>query len=636
MTMESRLRRLGENVTPSRAMHDRIFSRIQERIEAPEALRIAAEQIALDSDVHARVWQRVSAVVTQSPAAFFDRVRTALLPPVELSRDLWQSYILPRLAPEQVTQRSYKGVAWVTAFAVIMVTVRVSPGLFFAPPLRAQSSVMLLPTRGEVFVSIGGLWQPVSGEMALVPGMELKTLDSEASILLRDDGVIRMGVDTVIKLQDLTERLEPAPEIVPTLLVSQGRVWVQGLVPAPLRGITVALSEGSVTVNEGSVSIIRDPLLSVEVFNRSAVVQRDGHETRLTAGDRMQMWSQSVPLIRHIAATAYSDRWVAQNISRDAVHRRDIAQLQQERRVARAGILPTSRLYSVKRAAEAVDVLLTFDGRARVEKQIAYAGVRLDEAAALIQEGDSDAVAGSLVEYKDALVALAGTSTNESEAQFLLQQAVSVDSAETAAASFGDQSYVLKQTVLEALAAIPGEGGEDHLQSVLLLDGLSTLAEAAESGNNDQMAAAWSGLEPHLALMDSPESGLDALSVAEAKALLERFAVAVTDQKADLAPAIRDAALALLPKEPVTVLPRLTDEQVYDIASAITDRVFTYRMPRSRRNQLLTELKEVQGNPDAGRILRALYHAMPENTELVTPVRRSMTQLKNEVVADAQ
>jgi hypothetical protein len=318
------------------------------------------------------------------------------------------------------------------------------------------------------------------------------------------------------------------------------------------------------------------------------------------------------------------------------VHRRDIAQLQQERRVARAGILPTSRLYSVKRAAEAVDVLLTFDGRARVEKQIAYAGVRLDEAAALIQEGDSDAVVGSLVEYKEALVALAGSSTDESEAQFLLQQAVSVDSAETAAASFGDQSYVLKQAVLEALAEIPGEGGGEHLQSVLLLDGLSTLAEAAESGNNEQMAAAWSGLEPHLALMDSPESGLDAASVTEAKALLERFAVAVTDQKADLAPAIRDAALALLPKDPVTVQPHLTDEQVLAVVSAITDRVFTYRMPRSRRNQLLTELKEVQGNPDAGRILRALYHAMPENTELVTPVRRSMTQLKNEVVADAQ
>jgi hypothetical protein len=603
---------------------------------APVVLQAVAHQITPTADAHARVWERVAAVVRQSPMAFFDRVRAALLPPMELSRDVWQSFIVPRLAPQHVTQRSYRGIAWVTAVAVIMVTVRVSPALFFAPPSRAESAVMLLPTRGDVFVFVGDLWQPVAGEITLSAGMQLKTTDGEASILLWDDGVVRMGSDTVLTLQDLTERLEPAPEIVPTLFVDRGRIWVQGLIPAPLRGITVAVAEGSITVNEGSVSVVRDELLSIEVFNRSVLVQRDGHETRLTAGDRMQAWSGSVPLIRHIVSSAYGEGWVAQNISRDAVHRRDIAQLQQERRVARAGILPTSRLYSVKRAAEAVDVLLTFDERVRVEKQIAYAGVRLDEAAALIQEGDVEAVNGSLSEYKRALVALAGSSADESEAQFLLQQAVSVDSADTAAASVGEEEYLLKQTVLEALAGLPGEGGEDQAQATILLDGLSTLASAAESGDSEHMATAWAALEPHMALLDAPKNGLDAQSVAEAKALLERFAVAVADQRADFAPAIREAALALLPKEPVVVLPHLTDEQVGAVASAITDRVFTYRMPRSRRNQLLSELKELQGNPDAGRILRALYHAMPEKSDLVTPVKRSITQLNKEIVAEAK
>ncbi|MBM3227544.1 hypothetical protein FJZ27_01620 [Candidatus Peribacteria bacterium] len=636
MKLETRLSRLASAVGPTKAARDRVFARVSEGIGAPAVLRAAALEVSPDRDAHARVWQDIARVVTQSPVAFFDRVRAALIPPVQLSRDMWQSYILPRLAPQVAVQRSYRSIAWVTAVAVVAVSVRISPALFFAPASRAASIVTLLPTRGEVFVSVAGLWQPIEAELALVPGMQLKTGDGEASILLRDDGVVRMASDTEVILQDLTERLEPAPEIVPTLSILSGRIWVQGLIPAPLRGITVALAEGSVTVHEGSVSITRGDLLSVDVYNRSAVVLREGNETRLAAGDRMQAWSGSVPLIRRIAASAFADAWVSQNLSRDAVHRKDVAALQQERRVARAGILPTSPLYTVKRAAEAVDVMLTFDGRTRVEKQIAYAGVRLDEAAALLQEGETDAVQKPLAEYKQALVALAGTSTDDTEAHFLLQQAVSVDSAQTAAAAVGEGEYLLKQTVLEALAALPGEGGVERVQSAMLLDGLSTLAAAAESGDTEHMAAAWTALEPHLALLDALDSGLDAQSVAESKALLGRFAVAVADQKADFAPAIREAALALLPKQPVVVLPHLTDEQVLAVVSAITDRVFVYRMPRSRRNQLLTELKELQGNPDAGRILRALYHAMPEQSELVTPVRRSMVQLNKEIIAGAQ
>ena len=174
---------------------------------------------------------------------------------------------------------------------------------------------------------------------------------------------------------------------------------------------------------------------------------------RLITGDRIQLWAGSVPLIRHISLSAYDDSWVSQNIGRDAVHRKDIAQQQQERKVARAGILPTSKLYAVKRAAEAVDVMLTFDVRTRVEKQIAYAGVRLDEAAALIEEGAVEAVEAPLQEYRRTLVALAGESTDGTEAQFLLQKAVSQDSAEIAAVSVGDNNYLLKRTVLEAYSS---------------------------------------------------------------------------------------------------------------------------------------------------------------------------------------
>lgn len=632
MMLGHRLQRLASDVTPSADAKSRIFARIEQRIGAPEALRMAAEEMTPAPDLQDRVWERVARVVTRSPVAFLDRVRTALLPPVEMSRDLWQSFILPRLQPQHVAVRSYRGIAWATAVAMLIVTVRISPALFFAPPTKAESAVTLLPTRGEVMISVGGLWQPVSGEIALVPGMRLKTLDSEASILLRDEGVIRMDRDTVVTLNDLTKRMEPAPEILPTLTLEQGRAWIQGLVPGTLRGITVALAEGHVTLNEGSVSITRGDLLTVEVYNRSVVLLRDASETRLVAGDRIQLWAGSVPLIRHIAPVAYEDTWVSQNIDRDAVHRKDIAQLQQERRAARAGILPTSKLYAVKRAAEAVDVMLTFDERTRVEKQIAYAGVRLDEAAALIEEGSVEAVEAPLAEYRRTLVALAGSSMDESEAQFLLKQAVSEDTAETAAAAMGDEEYLLKKTVLEALSALPGEDAT-QAEVALLVDGLSTLAQAAEAGDSTQVTDAWGALQPYLTAL---EAHPDLAGTEEAKVLLERFARAVEGQEG-LDPALLQAATEFLPEEPAAVVAHLSDEQVLALAQGIKDNIFTqYRMPKSRSNVLLAELRKLQGNADEGRILRALYHAMPEDTELRIPVRRSITQLKWSVVAGGE
>lgn len=629
MMLEQRLQRLAREITPSEATKSRIFDRIEKRIGEPEVLAMAVKEMTPRAATRDRVWAKVAQVVTQSPVAFLDRVRTALLPPVELSRDLWQSFILPRLQPQQVVARSYRGIAWITAMAILVVTVRFSPTLFFAAPTEAQSVVTLLPTRGEVTVHIGDVSHAVSEEIALVPGMQIRTGDSEASILLRDDGVIRMDKNTALTLHDLTERLEPAPEILPTLTLDSGRIWVQGLIPGTLRGITLALAEGHVTVNEGSVSLTREDLLTVEVFNRSATLLREDREMRLTAGDRIQLWAGSVPLIRHIPITAYDDAWVSQNIDRDAVHRKDIAQQQQERRVARAGILPTSRLYAVKRAAEAVDVMLTFDGRTRVEKQIAYAGVRLDEAAALLEEGEVDAVEAPLQEYRRTLVALAGQSTDGTEAQFLLQQAVFQDSAEIAAASVGDDNYLLKKTVLEAYSDLPGQDGK-IIEAALLVDGLSTLAEAAEAGDQAQVADVWGAMQPYVvAFKEHPELA----ESAEAQALLLRFAVAVQGNE-DFDSDLLQAAGEFLPKEPVTVVAHLSDEQIIAFATSIKDRIFTeYRMPKSRSNMLLSELRGLKGNVDEGRILRALYHAMPEDTELRVPVRRSITQLKWSVVA---
>jgi len=52
-------------------------------------------------------------------------------------------------------------------------------------------------------------------------------------------------------------------------------------------------------------------------------------------------------------------------------------------------------------------------------------------------------------------------------------------------------------------------------------------------------------------------------------------------------------------------------------------------MERSRWNQLQAEFRAIRGNQDQGRILRALYHALPEEG-LAQYVRTEIQKLREE------
>ena len=85
-----------------------------------------------------------------------------------------------------------------------------------------------------------------------------------------------------------------------------------------------------------------------------------------------------------------------------------------------------------------------------------------------------------------------------------------------------------------------------------------------------QVAGAWDALKPYLnAIEENPELA----EAVEAKALLKRFALAVQDTEG-FDPDLIAASEEFLPKEPVTVVAHLTDEQVLAIASSIRGAYF--------------------------------------------------------------
>jgi len=625
---------LRKETKPSAAVKNRIYGKIQRRI-SPAEFFCAEVQAGLATGIEARkrVWLRVARrIQTEHALSLLERLREIATPPAALRARLF-ARILPCLQPVIASTRMYRPLKWAASFALFALAVRVAPFLILAEPTVADSAVTLLPTRGEVSVSVGGMWQPVTDEFVLEPGTILRTGDGEASILFHDDGVLRLDANTTVMLHDTAKRFgSSSSDVTPTFALYTGRLWVQGLVPTHVQGLAVATSYGTVLVNEGSLSVAEDEAVDVEVFDRRATVLQGGDEIVLVAGERTRMWEENIPLVKRIANERYDESWTEQNLARDAVHRREIAQLQQERRAAMAGILPTSRLYPVKRAAEAVDVLLTFGEDARTQKRLTYANTRLNEAAALLAGDQGAQAAEPLAEYRAVLLALADGSEEGTLTQFLLEQSLSEASADMAAALPDDAFYLLKQAVLEASVEIDGAVTADDIQGLLIMDALAALIQTVEAGEVEGVQKAWVDLQPHLALTEQEDSKMQEGVHKEILALLTRFALAVQEHEEQIAaidPELVDQLAAYLPSGSESAVPVMSEEELQILVQSIYDRIFLYHMTRSRVNQFFAEVKALAGHPEEGRILRRLYVTLPDGPEqFPSRVRREITNLR--------
>jgi len=519
VSLESHLQRLAEDLTPPSDAQQRIQKRIEARLATPALLLEVQKALTPSQQQKACIWERIAEKVDmQHTAAFLDRLRELLTPPQDLGITL-QSFVLPRMVPAHVVVRQ-RTVKWVAAFALFLLVVQAVPQLFLAPSTVAEGAVTLLPTRGEVTISVGGLWQPVTGEITLEPGMLLRTHDGEASLLLRDDGVVRLDAQTTIEVESLADPADTEAILGPTVTLITGQLWVQGLIPPSLSGITVQTTHGLVEVNEGSVSVTEDREVEVKVWDRRAQVIQAENFLYLVAGERVRLFEDEPLFVKKIPEEEFETDWVTQNLQRDAVHRRSIAQMQQERRAARAGILPTSPLYPVKRIAEKVDVLLTLGEEARTQKLLEHANVRLDEAAALLAEGEVEAMRIPLEDYRDSLLAVAAGSGGNLLVQELLAQSLAEQTGEVAAVLPDDEAYLIKEAILEASAAVPdGTVSASDVQGILLVDTISALiAKVDEEGTAD--VEIWHDLQEQLDFIDDEESSLRPEVRKEAQVLL--------------------------------------------------------------------------------------------------------------------
>lgn len=630
---EHLLRQIGADLTPTRGAEERSAQKIRAHLRVPRLLADVRDVLAPPPGILERVWSHVIASIDPLRSSLlWERLRQALAPAEEL-RDLLWSRLGVRLTPAYARAFSSRPAKWVAAVAVVLIAVRASPLLFLAPSSIAGSSVTLFAGDGDAEVLLGSLWQPLTGEVTLLSPTRVQTQEAGATIVLHDDAVFRLGPGSRVALLDLSDRPETSDHET-TLTLEQGTLWVLGLVPKHISGITVVTSQGRVVLHEGSVAIEERSggEVLVRVFDRSATVLRHGSQRSLVAGERVVITGDADLTAAKMSSATFQELWVAENLTRDAAHQREIAQLQQERRAASAGILPSSRLYPVKRLAETVDVLFSLTPEERARKMISQANTRLNEAAALLTAGGTVEAESALREYRDTLIQVATGSGGSPIVQSLLQtEVVDAGPATVAAALPGDDAYVLKQAVDETIAALPADVEKPDVEGKVLLDQLSAVKRQAAQGDTELARETLSQLTDSLAFLETAGSlSLIPADVREeAKAAAEQAVAAVEGPLEGI-----DLTLGAPPK--VLVVPQhtrirpMTPEQVAAKVQEIRGRIFVYGTKKAQYDALTDQIGLLIRNPDRGRILRELATILPRNG-LAQRVLREIRMVSEEV-----
>lgn len=577
-----------------------------------------------------RIWRRIETRI-QAPA--FSHVQAHLTPPLGGMFRVWQSVgrRLTPLVPVPLLERIRawcdpapvpRALTWAAAFCIAILGFHLTLPIFLAPPTLAESPVLLLPTRGQSTYLSNGLWEPIARETPLRKSAVLQTgADGSLTVVVRDDFLLRMAPGSTVAVHDLSDRPQPSA-YEPTLTLHAGRIWVQGLVPSSVRPVSVQTPGGMVLVRDGSVSIetADRAAATVRVWNRHANVQNDGLAVPLIAGERVDLRDGRVTFLKSIVPSLYDESWVAENLRADAAHRIEIAQAQHERRAAAAGILPTSTLYPVKRFAEEVNVLLSLSSEARIQKRLQQAESRLNEAAALLQEGSDDARV-ALQEYRETIFWVANGSGGSALAQSLIQEQVNEAAADLGAALPTDPSsfYELKKTVLQTSASLPeGTVTADDVRGTIVLDTLAGFRQKIEERDADLSA-----VRQEFAAYDFDPSGLtdDARKEAEAsyRLLAHTLGVQLPERGPEGATAGRNSTARLSPAE--------TKALALDIRDDIYNN---YDQLRGRHNELARRLQMLEGHPDRGSVLRYLAQEL-NHPDLERVVRIEMSKVKSEL-----
>jgi hypothetical protein len=595
------LQRLAQDITPS----DAIKSRIGLNLASLAKLQTPS------SSLRTRIFENISSHITPQIGVDLKSLVSGIrVPNLHFLREV----VLLRLAPRR---SSFFGhwFKWSFALALLLVVVRLSPFVFTAPSLRAQTGVYLLP-KGDVSVLHGSLWETVDHSTVLTRATTVRTgPEGSATVILSDDGVIRLAGNTQISLEDLSDR--PLKAHGTTASFDFGQIWVFGLVPTFVDGLSLQTRLGLVSVNEGSLSLYDDGIMaSLAAYDRGATLVSPKKTLFIIAPERVSTRGSAGSLALSTSTKEQKEStWVQQNLEQDAAHRSDLVKLLSERKKNDAAILPSSLLYPAKRFAEEVDVFFAFSSEEKSTKRLAQANSRLHEAFVLLNDGKATEAQIPFSEYRSTLLALASSSQDNLVQSLIREQIVSA----SASLLDGDQTAsgsvrLLTSAVSEVSAILPNANlRAEDIEGYILIDRLSRIHKNLKISHymNDALAE-YDTIRPYLSTLLKDQSSTNTLLKKEATSLLVSLSdVLPTSSLEDAARrAISTDIAQYLPQEKEEVL--VSEAELTAQVQAMMSRIFVFRHPRSRYNQLLVEMTSLAGNARRGTLLRRLKVALPD------------------------
>lgn len=524
--------------------------------------------------------------------------------------------VLSAIQPLRQAPLVHSGFKWAATFALVLLLVRSMPLLLLAPA-QAELGVELVPGGDIVSIFTGGVWRDVADAQIMKSAVMVRTGNVGATLVLNDDGVLRLAPNTTLKLHDISDRPQFTSGGLTATLI-RGKVWALGLLPPIVEGLVLETSYGTLSLNAGSVSIEDDGNGSVivAVYDRGITLENGKQTSFLVAGERSTLREGKVFSIQNIPERAFSDMWVESNLAQDSVHRTEITRLHRERSEEVAGILPTSFLYSAKRIAEEVDVFFTLTHDGRTEKRILQANTRLNEALSLVKDGQDSEAETPLAEFKNSLVALA-SDENDNLVKYLITKQI----ADASASFSNDQDnpdasiQMLKDAVSQVGTAIPDTDLKPRdIEGYVLVDQLIMINQILSQNEDTSLAVSeYAEIRPYIESLLADTGGAHPLLQKEARSLLVTTSsllrsVSATNEELVFAAMTADIE-KYLPPEPENVL--VSEADLARQVQEIMKRMFIFRQPISRYNQLLAEMRDLENNPNRGTLLRRLKSALP-------------------------
>lgn len=373
---------------------------------------------------------------------------------------------------------------WATATLSMFLAFLFVPVLQFSKVASATTYNTLEVVQGDVLVN----GAPVEGDMLLQEGDRVYTgPGSMAHIVFSDDSRATLGPNSNVEIAYVSVNQANRADTEVVLHESSGRVWVQTVNLVGGSYFMLEFDSGEVLAeNRASFDVSVDGgEVEVQVARNLVEVAVDkdlAYEGTLGQGAGMIIGADGVK-IAELSDSDEGDVWWDFNLAYGKIHTRNIDERYKDESVKRAVILPGNPLYVFKTFRESIQEVLTFSSSAK-EKLIAqHAQNRLDEAQALIEQGDVEAATEVLGVYKETVEANLVDTDNEE----LLAHLNEVQKGVMAKEEMGEGDELLSSHLAETAAVISSDpAGKNGAGILSASQKLQLVPDLIEAGNFDK------------------------------------------------------------------------------------------------------------------------------------------------------